>query len=154
MSRDEEKTKESSEPRAKKERVLHTRVSVSLEDELKERASHLGVSVSNLVRNVLLNTFEMVEDIVSDGSRVAKAAKGRSSLADQHPASVVPTAAEPIGWQPLILNLNALCSDCNAILPKGGEAVVAIQSGGGPRSDQFLCKTCLAAKTGSQTDAG
>ena len=50
------------------ERVIHTRVPESLETELKERASELGVSVSNLVRNVLQHALGLVNDIVKQVS--------------------------------------------------------------------------------------
>ena len=48
----------------RKKRVIHTRVPESLDRELRETASSLGVSVSNLVRNVLLNAFGLVGDIL------------------------------------------------------------------------------------------
>jgi len=126
----------------KKERVLHTRVSPSLDEELRERANKLGVSVSNLVRNVLLNAFEMVEDIVSDTGRVAKAAKGdRVSVADV--VADAGSIARPIGWRELVLNVNAICESCNSILARGTTAAMAIFRKDGP--DTFLCPSCLAA---------
>ncbi len=137
---------------AKKERVLHTRVSVSLEDELKERANQLGVSVSNLVRNVLLNAFEMVEEIVADGSRVARAAKGRERSGAGSSSSVAASDIEEVlGWQTLVLNINALCSTCNDILPKGQSAAVAVYSGGGRSHDRFLCRSCLNKLSGGES---
>ena len=45
---------------SRKERVIHTRVPESLDDEIKRRATGLGLSVSNLVRNVLQHTFGLV----------------------------------------------------------------------------------------------
>ena len=58
----------------KKERVIHTRVPESLEAELRERAKDLGISVSNLVRNVLGHAFGLVGDVVA---LVAPPAAGR-----------------------------------------------------------------------------
>ena len=53
-----------------------------LDAELKTRAKGLGLSVSTLVRNVLSNTFGLVEDIVTDGASVARHARGdRQGLA-------------------------------------------------------------------------
>jgi hypothetical protein len=60
----------------RKERVIHTRVPESLEAELRERAQHLGISVSNLVRNVLGHAFGLVGDVVADGHAIARAARG------------------------------------------------------------------------------
>jgi plasmid stability protein len=114
----------------KKERVLHTRVPERLEHELKARAADLGVSVSNLVRNVLTHAFGLVGDIVADGAAVARSAKG-----------VGRAASEPIGWQPLVLNKNAVCAACNAILPRGADAAAAITEANGPRP--IVCTTCL-----------
>ena len=127
------------EDKEKKEKVLHTRVSESLEDELKQRASDLGVSVSNLVRNVLQNAFEMVEDIVSDSTRVAKAAKG--GISSNGVGAIADVS--PVGWQEVLLNLNAVCNECNSILARGTKGGVAIyQSGKGP--SVFLCTACLS----------
>ena len=44
----------------KKEKVIHTRISESLDEEVRKHAAGLGVSVSNLVRNILLDTFGLV----------------------------------------------------------------------------------------------
>src|SRR3954467_14623095 len=60
----------------KKERVIHTRVPESLETELRKRAQELGMSVSNLVRNVLGHAFGLVGDVVADSHAIARAAKG------------------------------------------------------------------------------
>src|SRR5512143_3250488 len=65
------------EPQARKERVLHTRVPGALDRHLKQRARSLGMSVSTVVRHVLLNTFGLVEDIVTDGTNVALAIAGQ-----------------------------------------------------------------------------
>ena len=59
----------------RKERVIHTRVPESLDDQIKRKAQGLGVSVSNLVRNILEHTVELVEDVVLDGARIARAGR-------------------------------------------------------------------------------
>ena len=118
----------------RKERVLHTRVPEKLENELKERAAELGVSVSNLVRNVLTHAFGLVGDVVADGARVARAATGQSTPRQANPSDV-------IGWQQLVLQKNAVCSNCNDILPRGRDAAIAITEGSGPRP--IVCLRCL-----------
>lgn len=123
----------------RKERVLHTRVPEKLEHELKERAAELGVSVSNLVRNVLTHAFGLVGDVVADGARVARAATG-----GPRPAAGAPAAGgDVIGWQQLVLQKNAVCHVCNEILPRGSDAAIAITEGPGPRPIQ--CLRCLDA---------
>jgi hypothetical protein len=141
----------------KKERVIHTRVSETLEQELKDRANELGVSVSNLVRNVLQNAFGLVADIVADSTAVARSATvgaGRRPDAAAAPPSPKPPSDMPdspakvpaapagavIGWQRIVLNLNAICVKCNDILPRGSDAALGITDGGGR---PILCLRCL-----------
>jgi hypothetical protein len=130
--------------RERQERVIHTRVSERLEAELKDRAASLGVSVSNLVRNVLDNAFDLVEGIVADSAKVAssassgwRAVKGGGGAAGARAAPF----GDVIGWQELVMNLNAVCSKCNAILQRGSSAAIAIVHGGGDRP--IVCLRCL-----------
>jgi hypothetical protein len=124
----------------RKERVLHTRVPDSLDRHLKRRARSLGMSVSTVVRNVLLTTFGLVEDIVQDGTDIALAVTG------QEPAARRPRgradADEVVAWQDAVLNVNAVCERCNAILPKGVRAAVGIRERPGP--PVILCPSCLS----------
>ncbi|MEE2960501.1 MAG: hypothetical protein VYA34_07130 [Myxococcota bacterium] len=130
----------------KKEKVLHTRVSAALERDLKDRASELGISVSNLVRNVLGNTVDLVENIVADSARVAGSARDLTH-GHSRPLSCQPTrsASEAIlGWQEVTLNLNAICTCCNEILPRGEKGALGISSGGISQGS-VLCLKCLAS---------
>jgi hypothetical protein len=130
------------------ERVLHARISESLERELKERARLLGLSVSNIVRNVLASSFGLVEDIVSDGADIARAVAGehvtpRTGPSRRERSPLRETPHEPaviLGWQDVRLALNAVCADCNAILPRGVAAAVAVYGQPGPQT--ILCTTC------------
>src|SRR3954466_7628619 len=118
----------------KKERVLHTRVPESLEAHLRERAQDLGISVSNLVRNVLGHAFGLVGDVVADSHAIARAARGDAKGAQ--PAGHEPD--EVIAWQEVVLAKNAICSRCNDICPRGSEAAISV--GGGERT--IVCKPC------------
>lgn len=122
----------------KKERVLHTRISETLDQELRDKASSLGVSVSNLVRNILSNTFDLVEDIARDSATVARSARGGEA---SKPAAAPPAPGRVIGWQKLILELNALCERCNDILRKGTEAAVGVTDTG--TGKPIICTACL-----------
>lgn len=139
----------------KKARVLHTRINEALEEEIKKRASTLGISVSNLVRNVLANTFGLVEDIVADSAEVARRARGEDRPPDAAPrrpagagapdvqvAVVDERAPRVLGWQQVILNLNAVCERCNAILKKGTGACIGVTDGPGARP--IVCLECVA----------
>ncbi|HYB12281.1 MAG TPA: hypothetical protein VEG67_02350 [Myxococcota bacterium] len=52
--------------RGRKERVLHTRVSEQLAEDIRRVAEDLRVPVSNLVRNVLEETFSVVESVTDN----------------------------------------------------------------------------------------
>jgi hypothetical protein len=133
------------EPVERKEKVLHTRVPDSLDRHIKRRARGLGMSVSTVVRNVLLSTFGLVEDIVTDSTNIALAmtgqpvtrAGGHRPAPDGHAAEVAPVLA----WQEAVLNLNAVCERCNAILRRGTRAALGVRDGSGPRA--ILCRACV-----------
>ena len=129
------------DPGARKERVLHTRVPDSLDRHIKRRARSLGMSVSTVVRNVLLTTFGLVEDIVSDSTDIALAATGQATP-PRRDRSRMPTP-EVVAWQEAVLNLNAVCDQCNAILHKGSRAGIGVREQPGPRA--IICPQCLAA---------
>lgn len=125
----------------KKERVIHTRVPESLEAQLRERAKHLGISVSNLVRNVLGHTFGLVGDVVADSQAIARAARGDGQPGAPPVDTAPPSLDDVLGWQPFILGKNAVCSRCNAILPRGSDAAASIADGRASRL--VICLTCL-----------
>jgi hypothetical protein len=114
----------------KKERVIHTRVPESLETELRKRAGDLGISVSNLVRNVLGHAFGLVGDVVADSHAIARAARG-----ERHPA------ADVIAWQPIVMAKNAVCAQCNAMLPKGSHGAIGITERGS--TGPMICTPCM-----------
>lgn len=117
----------------RKEKVLHTRVPESLERHLKSRARGLGLSVSTVVRNVLLNTFGLVEDIVTDSTNIALAIAGADSV----------PRGEVIAWQEVTLNRNAVCDHCNALLRKGMRAAIGVCPDS--KMPPIICDACLAA---------
>lgn len=131
------------DPRPRKERVIHTRVPESLDDEIKRRATDLGLSVSNLVRNILQHTFGLVEDIVHDSAEIARTASGARAAFTGRAGARDPGAApaEVLGWHLATLNVNAVCDACNAVLPRGARAGVGIVHGGG--AIPIRCRSCL-----------
>ena len=100
--------------RQAKDRVLQARIPEQLDDELRDRAEQLGLSVSTIVRNVLLHTFDLVEGVVIDSSQIARALTGRDT---PNPDSEADTKV--IGWQEVVSFNNGVCVECNVILPVG-----------------------------------
>jgi hypothetical protein len=132
----------------RKERVLHTRVPQSLDRQLRHRARNLGLSVSTVVRHVLLNTFGLVEDIVTDTTNVALSVAGedaepgaRSRIAGRRSVEDESAQNGIVGWQEAVLNLNAVCAHCNAVLRRGARAAIGIRTR--PGQPTFLCNRCV-----------
>ncbi|HEY5927033.1 MAG TPA: hypothetical protein VIV11_35340 [Kofleriaceae bacterium] len=138
----------------KKERVIHTRVPESLEAELRKRSQELGMSVSNLVRNVLGHAFGLVGDVVADGHAIARAARGgrdgrdkadarsaASAAVAPAPIDAPPDPKDVLAWQPIVLGKNAVCTRCNDLLPRGRDAAIGVAEHGAGRV--IVCNTCL-----------
>lgn len=132
----------------RKERVLHTRVPESLDRHLKHRARNLGMSVSTVVRHVLLNTFGLVEDIVNDSADIALALTGNAPVPGPRGRSARRADVrgdgdgdEVLAWQEAVLNRNAVCGHCNAVLRKGVRAALGVREDVGPRV--IICPRCL-----------
>ncbi len=133
----------------RKERVLHTRIPEALDEEIRAQARELGVSVSNLVRNILRNTLGLVGDVVEDTANLTRRALGEEPEARRPGAArsmrgLSPAAPGPspvVGWQQITLNVNAVCAECNAILEKGADAAASV--GGNPTAPTLICPSCL-----------
>jgi hypothetical protein len=141
-------------PRQTKDRVLQARIPRQLDEELREQAEQLGISVSTVVRNVLLNTFQLVEGVVADSTNVARAFQGRRPRPQSHQLPS-PAATETghdagvIGWQEAVLNLNGICDQCNTILPRGVRAAVGVPAQSRP---VVLCLSCLQSLADTDSD--
>jgi hypothetical protein len=135
----------SDEPeRELKERVIHTRVPESLEHELRKRAEDLGISVSNLVRNVLGHAFGLVGDVVADSHAIARAARGeRGRAGAEMGASSRAPIDGVIAWQPIVLAKATICARCAEPMAKGRAAAIGITDDGRP--GPFVCQPCMEA---------
>lgn len=130
--------------RQRKDRVLQARIPSHLDEELRGRAEQLGLSVSTVVRNVLLHTFDLVEGVVTDSAQIARAIQGKQSpslLAPAEHGNDPDQGAPVIGWQEVTLNRNGVCEQCNAILPKGSKAAIGLPA---HQRSPLLCPPCLA----------
>jgi hypothetical protein len=159
--------------RDRKERVLHTRISQQLAEDIGRMAEDLRVPVSNLVRNVLEEVFsvvetvtdnvgELIEGVMDEAGRARERARHRGFRAGRHrerahPRSFSRATGEPrepepqrddpsdlLGWQPLILARPGACSECAAPLARGARAYVGVTAAG--PGALTLCADCLAAR--------
>jgi hypothetical protein len=69
--------------RERKERVLHTRISEQLAEDIRAIADDLRVPVSNLVRNVLEEAFDAVERVSGDVTHLVEDVIEEAELASE-----------------------------------------------------------------------
>ena len=147
--------------RRRKERVLHTRISEDLADDLRRVAEDLRVPVSNLVRNVLEEAFsvvesvtgnvgELIEEVMDEAEAVRDRLRGRQrrrtrperrAEPDQAAEAVVPPRDdEVIGWQPLVLARPQRCARCGILMGRGDSAYASVTPKGVGAS--WRCEDC------------
>ena len=155
-SRERRRARPGSGPRARKERVLHTRISDQLAEDIRRMADDLRVPVSNLVRNVLEETFSVVEavsDNVGDfvDEVIEEAEQARERIRRRRPAPQSEAAPserraypDVIGWQPLIFNQARSCSDCAGPIGVGERGFAGLTASG--LSPAALCGDCMEAR--------
>ena len=148
--------------RERKERVLHTRISDDLVEDIRRAAEDLRVPVSNLVRNVLEEAFsvvekvtdnvgDLIEDVVEEAERArARMSQRRTRSEHREPPEAAASArtefADVLGWQPLILNRHQICADCEQPLERGERAYLGVFAAA--PSPHFLCPDCADARRG------
>lgn len=150
--------------RSRKERVLHTRISEQLAEEIRRAADELRVPVSNLVRNVLEETFhvveavsenvgDLVEDVIEEAEHARQRLRWRRSRRPHgarprppRPGPRVHRAPHPevIGWQPLVFNQPRRCADCEAPIEVGERGFLGLTSEG--PSEHALCDECVEGR--------
>ena len=151
--------------RERKERVLHTRISDDLAEDIRRAAEDLRVPVSNLVRNVLEEAFsvvetvtdnvgDLIEDVVDEAERARTRMRQRRTRSERREPTEKQEAAAParsefadvLGWQPLILNRHQICADCEQPLECGERAYLGVFAAA--PSPHFLCPDCADARRG------
>jgi len=115
----------------RKDRVLQARVPKSLYDDLVLQAHRLRVPVSNLVRNILEDSFRMVENIVDGGIEIAAALRGVKGVND---------LSAVLGWQPMVAGRRLTCACCGGAIEKDGGAFISIGAPGG--RNVVICEKC------------
>jgi hypothetical protein len=167
---DEERDRSSDErqrryhPGERKERILHTRISDQLARDIRQMAEDLRVPVSNLVRNVLEETFSVVErvtddmgplleDVIEQAERASdrihqyqrrrRDRESREAQRRQRPEG--PEEFREIeAWQPVILNASRRCDADGREIRRGEQAFVGLTASGLSRT--YLCPSCVEAR--------
>ena len=133
--------------RERKERVLHTRISQQLAEDIGRMADDLRVPVSNLVRNVLEEVFSVVETVSDNVGELIEGVMDEAERVRRRRAPEPrpePDPPEVLGWQPLILAREGTCMGCHARLARGERAYLGLTSSSA--SSHTLCADCLNAR--------
>ena len=126
--------------RNKKDRVLNTRISEELDRELREQAERLDMPVSQLVRNILGRTVDLVGNLSGNiESLVHNVVDDVASFRTvASPASGKPSKPQGldnvIGWQAITISRPSVCAVTGETLAKGSSAHLSLRSDGGPRA--------------------
>lgn len=140
--------------RERKDQLIQTRVPDELSLTLREAAKQKRVTVSQLIRNVLEDTFDLVDNVVGeavslgstvkrDALRIAESAKGRSKRSAASAAGDEDPMQGVEAWQEVRLNKDVVCATCARVVPRGDRAAFGI--GGDPSAPKvWLCAVCAA----------
>lgn len=149
----------------RKDRVIQTRVPHNLEATLKDEARRQRLTVSHLIRNVLEDTFQLVDgvvenvdQIVSDSVRLAKtvqrsaqritAAVSRDEEAAPGEADALKADAEDLShvyaWNESVLHQSVICSRCGTEMGRGQKGYSGL-SDARNRERAWLCPSCIEA---------
>lgn len=135
----------------RKDRIIQARVPEDLETTLKQAAEKRRMSVSHLIRNVLEDTFTLVDNIVADSSALVEqvsrdarrvAATVRGECDPPKPAGKEAVLESVDAWQDVIVNKPGNCIECGIDLKRGQRAYRGLsQLSGVP--PVWLCSHCI-----------
>jgi hypothetical protein len=142
----------------RKDRLIQTRVPRDLEETLKREAERRRVTVSQLIRNLVEDTFQLVDGVVADVDQIVRdsvglarsvrrSARRLTAGRGEQGEPVPPESADPAGvfaWSEVVLERPARCSRCGRRLARGERGYVGLsQAVPAPRA--WLCPACIAS---------
>jgi hypothetical protein len=129
----------------RKAKLIQTRVGDALDEVLREAAKQRRMTVSQLIRNILEDTFQR-----ADNADDADAQPGTGARRDSRRAAAAPRArprTNPIedvdAWQDVIVGRQAACEQCLELLNRGDKALIGVSDD--PAAPKvWLCPKCAA----------
>ncbi len=144
----------------RKDRLIQTRVPEKLETTLKDEARRRRTTVSQTIRNILEDTFDLVDGVVANVDQIvsdsvelaqqvgrdARRIRQRGQAAARDCRDPLPDAEERLSpveaWNEIVLNRSVSCSKCGAKLPRGRKAYMGLSGDPtGPRV--WLCASAV-----------
>lgn len=140
----------------RKDRLIQTRVPRNLEVTLKAEARERRLSVSQLIRNVLEDTFDLVDGVVADANQIVndsvdlarnvQTRARRLASPGRREARTPPEGDDDLShvaaWNQVILNRPMPCARCDVEVPRGGKGFVSVSDEPGANS-AWLCPACV-----------
>ena len=137
----------------RKDSIIQARVPEELSEQLQKEAKRKRVTVSQLIRHVLEDTFDLVDDVVAttrnlgevvkrDALRIAESAKGQRPLSAREPGLKYEARSELLdtvdAWQDVIANREVVCAKCGNAIARGERALLGLGGDEG-RDKLWLC---------------
>lgn len=139
---------------ARKDRLIQTRVPRDLEETLKQEAERRRTSVSQLIRNVLEDAFQLVDGVVADVDQIVndsvalarnvRRGARRIGSGTRGGAGAPDDLSHVDAWNQVVLNRRVACSSCGAELARGETAWAGLSDARGRRR-VWLCADCAAS---------
>lgn len=146
----------------RKDRLLQTRITPSLYEQVVERAEALRIPVSNLIRIILEDSPRLVTGVVDEGLNIAEALSSDDGARRQRERGVKTTVAPapadsgvddaPVAWQTVAIGRRMQCGDCNRTMHPAEEAHMGLGADGRPLI--YACPGCYAATMAAARDDG
>jgi hypothetical protein len=142
---------DSSPTSPRKDRLIQTRVPRDLESTLKREARRQGVTVSQLIRNILGGAFDLVEDVVADVDQIVTDSVALAQQVSRGARRIAQTArngnaTDPLArveaWNRVVANRTVACTKCGVEIAKGEEGYAGLREQAGPIR-AWLCSVCI-----------
>jgi hypothetical protein len=141
---------------SRKDRLIQARVPRELEGVVKEAARRNRLTVSQLIRNLLEDTFEIVntvvdevDHLVADSAEIVEnVRRGARRVREASTRSAAPAEdalAHVCAWNPVVLNRAVECSKCGRAIRTGENGFAGLSDEPGsraPGSRAWLCLEC------------
>ncbi len=145
--------------RPRKDRLIQTRVPRDLEATLKAEARRRRSTVSHLIRSVLEDAFDLVDDVVADVDEIVSDSSRLARNVRRNARRLISHASEPDGdgesqadafpevyaWNELVLNRAASCARCRQEIARGERGFFGLSDRGTSAPRVCLCARCAAA---------
>lgn len=154
-------------PGERKDRLVQTRVPRDLEATLKDEAKRQRVSVSQLIRNLLEDAFELVDGVVTDVDQIVgdslhlarnvRRNARRMASPDRPRKHETPDAenalAQVYAWTEVVAQRGATCSSCGASIARGERGYTGLSDD--PKAARlWRCVACIDALADATDGSG